>query len=63
MEKQKRRRCIKCDAVRNQEHMEIAKQNPQRSFWQCVDCDSNRKAQSLVFNGIAYSALLITYHP
>jgi hypothetical protein len=54
--------CINCRAVRKQEYMYIVKKNAIRSFWRCLDCDSNRKC-SLTFNGVRYAALLITYNP
>lgn len=61
----KRHRCRRCDAVRKEYYMQIdaVSASGSRKYWVCIDCDSNRKGGSLVFNGVPYAVLSMTYTP
>jgi ubiquitin len=62
-DKQPRHRCSKCGATRDEKYMQVARETAKMKFWRCMDCDTNRKGGGLIFNGVQYSALLITYNP
>lgn len=51
-----RHQCGTCGAVRNEQYMQIVKKTAKRTFWNCINCDDNRK-RALRFNGLRYVGL------
>lgn len=54
-----RHTCGVCGAIRQQRFMHLVRETAKRKYWECLDCDSNRKG--VTFNGIPYGALKIEF--
>ena len=55
-----RHRCNKCGSVRKESLMHQVRETAKMKFWECLDCDDNRKVNFLPPGWVALS---ITYTP